>query len=70
MNIYKGFAELEKGLNKPIWEVEEAWEKWLGRNYMLVGEIEVKQHTKDNEFHFIVFDENNNVTDVVIVPES
>ena len=60
MNIYKSFDELAKGINKPIWEVIKAWDIWIGRDYMLVGDIEVRKHIRNEELHYIVFDENNN----------
>ena len=60
MNIYKSFDELAKGINKPVCEVDEAWSKWIGRTYMLVGEVEVMKHIRDNKIHFITFDSKDN----------
>ena len=60
MNIYKSFDELAKGINKPVYEVEEAWSKWIGRDYMLVGEVEVMKHIRDNKIHFVTFDSKDN----------
>ena len=47
MNIYKSFSELSEGINKSIYEIEEAWSKWIGRGYMYVGEVEVMKHRRD-----------------------
>lgn len=60
MKVYKSFDELAKGINKTPLQVEEAWETWIGRSYMYVGDTEVKKHIKDNEIHFVVFNNEDN----------
>lgn len=60
MNIYKSFSELSEGINKSIYEIDEAWSKWIGRGYMLIDEIEVMKHIRDNEIHFITFNSEDN----------
>lgn len=59
MRIYKSFSDLGKAINKESWEVQKAYEKWIGRNYMYVGDTEVKMHVKDDELHFVLVDEND-----------
>lgn len=60
MKIFKSFNELAVGIGKSIIEVEEAWDKWIGRSYMWVGEVEVKKHVKENELQFITFNNEDN----------
>lgn len=60
MDIYLSFSELAKGIKKEHYEIEEAWEKWIGRGYMHVGEVEVMKHVVDNKLHFVVFDHEDN----------
>ena len=56
MKVFKGFSELAIGVNKSVIEIEEAWEIWIGRSYMYIGEVEVMKHVVNNELHFVVFD--------------
>lgn len=56
MKVFKGFSELAIGVNKSVVEIEEAWEIWIGRSYMYIGEVEVMKHVVNNELHFVVFD--------------
>lgn len=60
MEVYKSFSELAVGINKPYFEIDEAWEKWIGRGYMHVGEVEVMKHVIDNKMHYIVFNHEDN----------
>lgn len=60
MNIYKNFTDLALGIGKKDYEVMEAWERWLGRSYMYVGDIEVMTHIIGNDVHFVVFDSQDN----------
>lgn len=60
MEVYKSFSELARGIKKEHYEIEEAWEKWIGRGYMYVGEVEVMKHVVNNELHFVVFNSQDN----------
>lgn len=60
MKVYKGFSELAVGINKSDFEIEEAWEIWIDRSYMYIGEVEVMKHVVNNELHFVVFDSQDN----------
>lgn len=60
MKVFKGFSELAIGVNKSVIEIEEAWEIWIGRSYMYIGEVEVMKHVVNNELHFGVFDSQDN----------
>ena len=55
MKIFKSFNQLAKGIGKSYLEIEESWDMWLGRSYMHIGDVEVMKHIKDNELHFVVF---------------
>ena len=60
MKVYKGFSELALGINKSAFEIEEAWEIWIDRSYMYIGEVEVMKHVVNNELYFVVFDSQDN----------
>lgn len=60
MKVFKGFLELAIGVNKSDFEIEEAWEIWIDRSYMYIGEVEVMKHVVNNELHFVVFDSQDN----------
>ena len=60
MDIYLSFSELAKGIKKEHYEIEKAWEKWIGSGYMYIGEIEITKHIKDDKLHFIVFNHEDN----------
>lgn len=60
MKVFKSIEELAKELNVQAWEIEEAQNKWIGRNYMYVGETEVMIHVVGGEMCYILFDKDNN----------
>lgn len=59
MKVFNNIIDLAKELNKKVYEVEDQYRIWMGRNYMYVDDTEIMMHVVDNEIHFILFDHNN-----------
>lgn len=60
MKVFKSIEDLAKELKVTECEVEEAQTKWVGRNYMYLGETEIMIHIVNNEIHYILFDKDSN----------
>ena len=59
MKVFNNIIDLAKELNKKVYEVEDQYRIWMGRNYMYVDDTEIMMYVVDNEIHFILFDHDN-----------
>lgn len=60
MKVFKSIEALAKELQVKECEIEEAQNKWTGRNYMYVGETEVMIHVVEREIRYVLFDKDSN----------
>lgn len=53
MKIMKNYKEVSEFLGCKFWEVEEADNRYMGRKYLLINDIELFKHIKAHEIHYV-----------------
>lgn len=60
MKIFNNIKDLSKELNIPEWKCERDLQKFIGHDYAIIEDTEIKVAIKDNEFNYIVLDLESN----------
>ena len=60
MKIFNNIKDLSKELNIPEWKCERDSQKFIGHDYAIIEDTEIRVAVKNNEFNYIVLDLESN----------
>lgn len=60
MKIFNNIKDLSKELNIPEWKCERDLQKFIGHDYAIIEDTEIRVAVKNNEFNYIVLDLESN----------
>lgn len=53
MKVMKSYEEIADFIGCKYWKVLEADNRYIGRNYIVINEVELFKHVKDGELHYV-----------------
>ena len=60
MKIFNNIKDLSQELNIPEWKCERDLQKFIGHDYEIIEDTEIRVAVKNNEFNYIVLDLESN----------
>ena len=60
MKVFNNIEDLAKEVNVPTWKCERDLQKFIGHDYAIIEDTEIRVAVKNNEFNYIVLDLESN----------